>query len=93
VLRDGATVLGQDTRAPYSFTWGNVPHENHQLTARATDNAGAITPDPPGREYHRAPEALSALGQLRPVAPHLGEDLFSLVDALNSLCQAASGGS
>jgi chitinase len=42
-FRDGATVLGQDTSAPYSFTWRNAPSGNHTLTARATDNASATT--------------------------------------------------
>ena len=42
-FRDGTSVLGQDTSAPYSFTWRNVPPGNHSLTARATDNAGAVT--------------------------------------------------
>jgi len=42
-FRDGTTVLGQDTSAPYSFTWRNVPSGSHLLTARATDNAGAVT--------------------------------------------------
>jgi galactose oxidase-like protein/Big-like domain-containing protein len=40
---DGTTVLGQDTSAPYSFTWRNVPVGSHALTARATDNAAATT--------------------------------------------------
>jgi chitinase len=42
-FRDGTTVLGQDTSAPYSFMWRNVPSGSHALTARATDNAGAVT--------------------------------------------------
>ena len=42
-FRDGTTVLGQDTSAPYSFTWRNVPPGSHVLTARATDNAGGVT--------------------------------------------------
>jgi hypothetical protein len=42
-FRDGTTVLGQDTTAPYSFTWRNVASGGHVLTARATDNAGAVT--------------------------------------------------
>jgi hypothetical protein len=42
-FRDGTTLLGQDTTAPYSFTWRNVPQGTHVLTARATDNAGAVT--------------------------------------------------
>ena len=46
-FRDGTTVLGQDTSAPYSFTWRNVPPGSHLLTARATDNAGAVTTSSP----------------------------------------------
>ena len=40
-FRDGTTLLGTDTSAPYSYTWRNVPSGDHALTARATDNAGA----------------------------------------------------
>ena len=43
----GTTVLGQDTSAPYSFIWRNVPQGSHLLTARATDNAGAVTTSSP----------------------------------------------
>ncbi|HET6641967.1 MAG TPA: Ig-like domain-containing protein [Gaiellaceae bacterium] len=46
-FRDGTTVLGQDTSAPYSYTWRNVPQGSHLLTARATDNAGAVTASSP----------------------------------------------
>jgi hypothetical protein len=42
-FRDGTTVLSTDTSAPYSFTWRNVPQGSHVLTARATDNASAVT--------------------------------------------------
>jgi chitinase len=42
-FRDGTTVLGQDTTAPYSYTWRNVPTGSHVLTVRATDNAAAAT--------------------------------------------------
>ena len=40
---DGTKILGQDTTAPYAFTWRNVPVGTHVLTARATDNRGAVT--------------------------------------------------
>ena len=46
-FRDGTTVLGQDTTAPYSYTWRNVPSGSHVLTVRATDNAGAVTTSSP----------------------------------------------
>jgi hypothetical protein len=42
-FRDGTTLVGQDSTAPYSFTWRNVPVGTHVLTARATDNMGAVT--------------------------------------------------
>jgi len=42
-FRNGTTVIGQDTSAPYSYTWRNVPPGSYVLTARATDNAGAVT--------------------------------------------------
>ena len=37
----GATLLGTDTTAPYSFTWASVPSGVHSLTARAVDVYGA----------------------------------------------------
>jgi galactose oxidase-like protein/Big-like domain-containing protein len=42
-FRDGSNLLATDTSAPYSFIWRNVPQGSHVLTARATDNAGAVT--------------------------------------------------
>jgi hypothetical protein len=39
---DGTTLLGTDTTAPYSFTWRNVAQGDHTVTARATDNKGAV---------------------------------------------------
>lgn len=40
-FRDGTKVLGQDSSAPYSFAWKNVPSGSHSVNAVATDNAGA----------------------------------------------------
>jgi hypothetical protein len=39
----GSTLLGTDTTAPYSFTWNNVTDGNYILTAKATDDEGAVT--------------------------------------------------
>lgn len=36
-----------DTTAPYSFTWSSVPPGSYTLTARATDNRGAVTTSAP----------------------------------------------
>lgn len=38
----GATLLGTDTSAPYEFVWSNVGVGSYALTAKATDNAGAV---------------------------------------------------
>ncbi len=35
---DGNILLGEDTTAPYSFTWTNATEGDYTLTARATDN-------------------------------------------------------
>jgi alpha-tubulin suppressor-like RCC1 family protein len=40
---NGATKLGEDLSAPYSFEWLNVIGGTYNLTAKATDNAGAKT--------------------------------------------------
>lgn len=38
----GSTKLGEDTSAPFNFTWGNVAAGSYSLTAKATDNEGAF---------------------------------------------------
>ncbi|NMM48129.1 glycosyl hydrolase family 18 protein [Marinigracilibium pacificum] len=40
---NGTTKLGEDTTAPYSYSWTNVVEGNYSLTARATDNKDAVT--------------------------------------------------
>jgi hypothetical protein len=40
---NGQTKLGEDLTGPYSFAWANVPAGNYSLTAKATDNQGAVT--------------------------------------------------
>ena len=42
----GETVLGEDTTAPYSFTWNTVPAGDYALTARATDSRGVSSTSP-----------------------------------------------
>lgn len=39
---DGATLLGEDTSAPYAWSWTPSVTGTHSLTARATDNDGAV---------------------------------------------------
>ncbi|PVY38664.1 Ig-like domain-containing protein, partial [Pontibacter virosus] len=37
------TKLGEDLTSPYTYNWSNVEAGTYQLSARATDNAGAIS--------------------------------------------------
>lgn len=39
----GSTKLGESSSSPYSYTWNNVTNANYALTAKATDNLGAVT--------------------------------------------------
>ncbi len=40
---NGATLLGTDSTAPYSYVWNGVPAGNYAVKAIATDNKGAST--------------------------------------------------
>lgn len=41
-LFQGATKLGEDTTSPYEYVWTGVAAGSYTLTAKATDNAGAV---------------------------------------------------
>lgn len=40
---NGATLLNSDTTSPYSYTWTGVAAGTYSITAKATDNSGAVT--------------------------------------------------
>jgi RHS repeat-associated protein len=40
---NGANLLGTSTSAPYTYTWNNVAAGSYTLSAKATDNRGAVT--------------------------------------------------
>lgn len=42
----GSTLLATDTTAPFSFAWNNLAFGSYSLTAKATDNRGAIATSP-----------------------------------------------
>lgn len=44
---DGGNLIGTDTSAPYSTSWVSGSSGQHQLTARATDDAGNSTTSSP----------------------------------------------
>lgn len=39
----GSNLLGTDSTSPYSFAWNGASIATHSLTARATDNSGAVS--------------------------------------------------
>lgn len=40
---NGATLLTEVSASPYSYTWSNVAAGTYTITAKATDNSGAVT--------------------------------------------------
>src|SRR5204863_1633344 len=67
----GASLIGTDATAPYTFSWTNVPAGSYRLTAIATDNAGVSTTStavnitvaapPPSAPYGGTPAAIPGL--------------------------------
>jgi hypothetical protein len=47
----GTTKLGEDTTAPYSYTWNNVPAGRYDLIVKATDNDGWVKTSVPVTIY------------------------------------------
>ncbi|HYG38265.1 MAG TPA: Ig-like domain-containing protein [Cytophagales bacterium] len=44
---NGSNKLGEDLSSPYGFTWSNVAVGNYSITAKATDNQGAVATSTP----------------------------------------------
>ncbi len=42
---NGSTLLGEDTTAPYSFTWNSVANGCYDVNVRALDNQGGVATD------------------------------------------------
>ena len=40
---NGSTLIGSDNSSPYSYTWSNVVANTYTITAKATDDKGAVT--------------------------------------------------
>ena len=86
----GATLLGTDTTSPYSYAWTSVAAGSYSLTAKATDNLGAVTtstavgitvnPAASAPTYQAAGSAVSGTGAITPVWPtHQSGDVALLV--------------
>ena len=71
----GATLIGTATSAPYSATWANPTPGSYSLTARATDNDGAVTTSSAITLRVDAPPTVSitapAAGAVLNVAPNI----------------------
>lgn len=79
----GATPLGADSTSPYEITWNNVPAGSYTVTARATDNSGAVTTSSPAGITVSDPPSSSL------PAPWTSQDIGAVGVAGNA---SASGG-
>ncbi len=66
---NGTTKLGEDTTAPYGFTWSGVTPGTYTLTARATDDLGGTTTSAAVTITVSATLRLRSVSPLRPTAP------------------------
>src|SRR6185295_15513498 len=55
----GTTLIGTTTTFPFIYTWTNVPAGTHSLTAKATDDRGAISTSAPIGLIVNAPPTVS----------------------------------
>lgn len=44
---NGATILGSDNTSPFSYSWSGMPAGSYTITAKATDDKGAVTSSAP----------------------------------------------
>jgi hypothetical protein len=44
---EGTVKIGEALNPPYIYYWRNAPPGSHTLTAKVTDNTGAVTVSPP----------------------------------------------
>ena len=69
----GTTLIGSSTTSPYTSTWNAVPAGTYSLTAKATDNSGAVVTS--------APVSVTVVANASPVvslqAPSAGGQYFA----------------
>ena len=81
----GATKLGEDVTAPYSFTWANVVTGTYSLTARAVDAGGLTT------NSAAATLTVAAVANTAPVAVNLN-GAFNVYGIFNNATAITNGG-
>ncbi len=69
----GATLIGTDTTAPYSWSWTNVPVGSYAITAIATDSLGATTTSSPVTVQVITPPSSTPFGGTAATIPGLVE--------------------
>ena len=67
----GATKLGEDSTAPYAFTWNDVGAGRYSVTARAVDDAGAATTSTPPTDVGVATPSSSTVVKVMPLGDSL----------------------
>ncbi|MFN3402974.1 MAG: Ig-like domain-containing protein [Cytophagaceae bacterium] len=63
---NGSLKLGEDLTSPYTFSWNSVPAGTYNLTARATDNNGAVTTSSAITVIVRSPNAAPSVSITSP---------------------------
>jgi YD repeat-containing protein len=71
----GTTKLGEDANAPYTCEWPNVAAGTYSLTAKATDNAGAITTSSVVNVSVNGPPSVSINGPVANASFSAGSDV------------------
>jgi len=93
---NGATKLGEDTTAPYTYAWPSVPAGSYSLSARAIDNQGATTSSTPVSVPVIASvvklTSTNKVVQSTVVAPQTASATFRLAGAGKIRFQTAVGG-
>ncbi len=86
---NGTTLLGSDTTAPYSFNWTNVAAGTYSVTARATDNQGAVTTSAP---VSVSVQALQSPPTVQITSPLQGAQYQGAPASVTVSAQATGGG-
>jgi hypothetical protein len=81
---DGATFLGEDTSAPYQFSWSNPTSGVHVITAKATDNVAATTISSPVNVTVLVGNGVPAIASFSPASGVTGDSVVLTGDNLGA---------
>ncbi|HEX8372341.1 MAG TPA: Ig-like domain-containing protein [Chthoniobacterales bacterium] len=83
----GSTKIGEDTTAPYTFEWTNVPANTYSLTARAIDNDTNAKTSAPVSITVNAPPGSGSLSR----SPYLNQASHNSIVVRWDTAQAVAG--